>query len=261
MWRCGLRIDEGCVVVDSSIAIDIGVEKYVKWLFRVSHSTAVYVAVEPMIITTRINNKLQSFAVGPGSAILCGIEPLKQPFETIYKIAEPCWGDAMMLIPYTSTPLSCSKAKQLGFDVDFDEAIGIPHICIAKGSWTELKQILGGGIAEVDRYSREISGTLKIAVRNTLFFILAKGLLKELKFENVMAKLLDMYFDYDSQVYLEELAKINEDVAIYGFGKGLITRFSDLGEVTSIIYSLALLVAHLVDVNNAKAVAYKMKLL
>jgi len=252
-----LRISEECIVVDSRIATEISVEKFVKQLFSIAHSTAVYIAVEPIIIPMRIDGKLRSFAIGPGSAIICNSRSAEQLLTATYRVAEPCWGDAMMLIPYTLTTAPCSRVRQMGFEVDFDEAIGVPHICITGGNWDELRLIIGGGMAEVERYSREVVGALQISVKNTLFFTLAKGLLADLSYENIAARFLDIEFDYNSLAYLEDLAKIDGDAVIYGFGKGIITTFTDLDRATSTMYSLALLIAHLVDVSSAKAVVYK----
>jgi hypothetical protein len=256
-----LRIDEECIVIDSRNAIEVGVERFVKWLFSTAYATAVYIATEPMVVMTRVSGKLRGFAIGPGSAILCyNKQTVDELFSTVYRVAEPCWGDAMLLIPYTSTTSRCSKARQMGFEMDLDEAIGIPHICVTNGEWSELKLIIDGGMAEIEKYSKEVAGALQITTKNTLFFSLAKGLLANLRYENIIAKVMNIRFDYKSKVYLEDLTMVNEDVIIYKFGKGLITTFTDLNKAMNFIYPITLLVAHLLDVNSAKAIVYRTKL-
>ena len=257
-----MRVDEGCTVIDSRSAVIMGLESYVKKLFNLAHMIPVYILVEPVIIATRTIGKLIRLAVAPGSAIICEkhYKQAAEEFPSSFLVAEPSWGEAMLLIPLTSTSPWCSKARRLGIEIDYDSTLGIPHICIEHGNWNELKQVVGGGIAEVDKFTMEVVGELAIQTKRSTFFMMAKGLLSNMKLGRASANIKDLRFDSVAEPYLDELATIDNAVTVYGFGKGHIVTFSDLREPLKDIYLLTLLASYIVEANEAKALVYREKL-
>jgi hypothetical protein len=257
-----MRIDEGCTIIDSRSIAVMGLESYVKKLFSLAHMIPVYILVEPAIIATRTIGKLIRLAVAPGSAIICGKQDkqVAEGFSYSFLVAEPTWGEAMLLIPLASTSPWCSKARQLGIEIDYDSMLGIPHICIEYGGWNELKQVVGGGIAEVGNFTMEVVGELTIQIKRNIFFMLAKGLLFNVKLGRASANVKDLRFDNVVEPYLDELVTIDNVVVVYGFGKGHIVAFSNLNEPLTNIYLLTLLASYIVDANEAKALVYREKL-
>jgi hypothetical protein len=258
-----MRIDEGCTVIDSRSAVIMGLKSYVKKLFSLAHMMPVYILVEPVIIATRTIGKLIRLVAAPGSAIICEkqYKQAAEEFSSSFLVAEPSWGEAMLLIPLTSTSPWCSKARQLGIEIDYDGTLGTPHICIEHGGWNELKQVVGGGIAEVDKFTMEVVGELTIQTKRNTFFMLAKGLLSNMKLGRTSANIKDLRFDSVAEPYLDELVTIDNAVTVYGFGKGHIVAFSNLSEPLTDIYLLTLLASYIVDVNEAKALVYREKLI
>ena len=238
-----MRVDENCVVIDSRNAFSIGVAEYVKKLFRVSHEVAVYIAIEPIVITTTINNVKRRVAVAPGSAIICDNSSYVEEFNWVYRVSEQCWGDTYILIPYTSTSICSDKMKRYGFEVEYSEEFGSPHICIDETlDENALKQIIGGGIAEPQKHIHSFVGDLQIAIKRDVFFYVAKGLGVKPRYSGVEIKALPIKFtEKRYNIYLDELATVNNVVALYRFGKGYIVAFQDLGYVDSILYPITIL--------------------
>ncbi len=252
---------EGCIAIDSRSGIEENFVGYVKQLFRLAHETPVHIAVEPFTITTIFGGVKRRLSLAPGSAIICG-KGFDTPFQHYYEVAETFWVDTRVLIPYAKTGLCSQRARQLGIDIDLDEQVGVAHICFGENLDEEGVRELGdGGVAEATQYNTSYRGAAKIAVKETLFFYLAKGFNIRLGYENVDVLYAKPRIEPSLAVYLNELVVLgNGDSILYGFGEGYIATFYEVRGFGDLLYVLTLLCGYARRSDDPRSALYQARL-
>ncbi|MDK6028339.1 hypothetical protein QPL79_03045 [Ignisphaera sp. 4213-co] len=253
-----MKIHENCKVIASENGLGENFVNYFRQLIKIAHETPVYIAIEPATITILIENVKYSLAIAPGSAIICD-NVVETSFQYVYKVAEITWIDTKILVPYAKNFVCSHRVKQLDLEIDLNEELGIPHICIDDEFSSEsFIELIRGGVAEFKRYNNVYEGRIEISVKSTPFFYFVKGFGIKLRYENVNAKYFAFNIDSKYVAYLDDLIKLgNNDVILHSFGEGYIVSFYEISNVENMLYALALFSAYLRNIDDPRARAYR----
>ncbi|MEM2528132.1 MAG: hypothetical protein QXG40_01865 [Ignisphaera sp.] len=254
-----MRFYEGCWIVDpfknfTSIA------EYVSRLFDISHTVAVFIAVEPAVIATRVEGVLRRIAIAPGYAILCNSRVFYN-LTTVYMLAETAWIESDVLIPYSSTKPCSNKLRRYRISLEIDENLGIPHLCTKDINSEPLRRLSTmGGLLELldDMYSGV--GTLRIFPIKDKFFLIVKGLGVGTVHDNVKYSIVQIDVYQRLGVFTMKLAAVDSATAIASIGKSYLILFESLVPVEDSIYPLLLIAAHTIPSNEPRAKYYVSRL-
>ncbi|MEM0027594.1 MAG: hypothetical protein QXT53_06230 [Ignisphaera sp.] len=256
-----MKINEGCIAIDSRNGVEENLINYAKQLFRWAHEIPVHIATEPFIITTIFNGVKRRLSLAPGSAIICG-KGVDIPFQHYHEVAEIAWVDTKILIPYTKTGLCSQRAKQLGINIDFDEKIGIAHICFEDSLDEEnIRELAEGGVAETIKHDVSYRGNVKIVPKEALFFYLAKGFNIRIEYESADVRYTRFRIEPRLAIYLNELIMLgNGEPVLYGLGEGYITTFYEISDLGDMLYMLTLLCGYMRRSDDPKSMLYQARL-
>jgi hypothetical protein len=250
-----MRFYEKCGIVDPFKNFD-DIIKYIIKLFNLSHTTAVFISIEPSVIATRVEGVLRRIAIAPGYAILCSHEAFSE-FNTIYILAEPSWIESDILIPYSSNEPCNNKLSRYGITIEVNEELGVLHLCTKDVNEKHIYKILTtGGLIEVSDGTYSGVGTLKIVPLKDKFFFIAKGLGLKTLYNNIEYSLAKTFLDPRLEALSNRLVVVNNNDALIAIGRGYLKTFNLLTPIGDYIYLLLLITSYTIPRNEPKAKYY-----